>query len=318
MQREVVKYKQEVLEGLQIEEEGLTDYIRKKTKHPSPPVTQRSLNDPLDIPSEEVAGKFLKSGYRLKNFKDENYSTEKPKKGDEETYDAKLKERLKRVQSNSREINVRPTQSSKLKMRHQRNVRKNRSGKGMRDERRIRKKRRKNRNISGEKTRNYEGYRNNKNNRNTRKNYNSNISEETNRNSERNQKDDREKNLVKRRIAIKTEKITNKQDSEREEIPVHEFEPNFDFKQKKTNPGAKLLENLDVHRRITRAATARKERVWDYGVIPYEIDGNFSGGHKALFKQAMRHWENFTCVKFVERNVDDHPNYILFTEKPCG
>jgi tolkin protein len=58
--------------------------------------------------------------------------------------------------------------------------------------------------------------------------------------------------------------------------------------------------------------------VWDYGVIPYEIDGNFSGAHKALFKQAMRHWENFTCVKFVERVTTEHPNYILFTERPCG
>jgi hypothetical protein len=71
-------------------------------------------------------------------------------------------------------------------------------------------------------------------------------------------------------------------------------------------------------RRVARAATARKERVWDYGVIPYEIDGNFSGAHKALFKQAMRHWENFTCVKFVERVPSEHPNYILFTERPCG
>lgn len=72
------------------------------------------------------------------------------------------------------------------------------------------------------------------------------------------------------------------------------------------------------HRRVVRAATARKERVWDYGVIPYEIDGNFSGAHKKLFKQAMRHWENFTCVKFVERVPSEHPNYILFTERPCG
>jgi hypothetical protein len=71
-------------------------------------------------------------------------------------------------------------------------------------------------------------------------------------------------------------------------------------------------------RRVPRAATAREERVWDYGVIPYEIDGNFSGAHKALFKQAMRHWENFTCVKFVERLPTEHPNYILFTERPCG
>jgi tolkin protein len=70
--------------------------------------------------------------------------------------------------------------------------------------------------------------------------------------------------------------------------------------------------------RVTRAATAKKERVWDYGVIPYEIDGNFSGLHKALFKQAMRHWENYTCIKFVERNPIEHPNYIVFTERPCG
>lgn len=67
-----------------------------------------------------------------------------------------------------------------------------------------------------------------------------------------------------------------------------------------------------------RAATARKERVWDFGVIPYEIDSNFGGPHKALFKQAMRHWENFTCIKFVERNPDEHPNFIVFTERPCG
>ena len=71
-------------------------------------------------------------------------------------------------------------------------------------------------------------------------------------------------------------------------------------------------------RRVARAATARKDRVWDHGVIPYEIDGNFSGNHKALFKQAMRHWENATCVKFVERVPAEHPNYIVFTERPCG
>ncbi|KAG5673535.1 hypothetical protein PVAND_003575 [Polypedilum vanderplanki] len=73
-----------------------------------------------------------------------------------------------------------------------------------------------------------------------------------------------------------------------------------------------------THHRATRAATAKKDRIWDYGVIPYEIDANFSGGHKALFKQAMKHWENFTCIKFVERNPLDHPNYIVFTERQCG
>lgn len=72
------------------------------------------------------------------------------------------------------------------------------------------------------------------------------------------------------------------------------------------------------HRRLPRAVTAKKERIWDYGVIPFEIDGNFSGLHKALFKQAMRHWENFTCIKFVERDVNLHPNYIVFTIRGCG
>lgn len=69
--------------------------------------------------------------------------------------------------------------------------------------------------------------------------------------------------------------------------------------------------------RARRAATARKERVWDFGVIPYVIDSNFTGADKGLFKQAMRHWENFTCIRFVEK-TEDHPNYIIFTERECG
>ncbi|CAD7084767.1 unnamed protein product [Hermetia illucens] len=79
-----------------------------------------------------------------------------------------------------------------------------------------------------------------------------------------------------------------------------------------------MMKSLQHHHRVARAVTAKKERVWDYGVIPYEIDGNFSGAHKALFKQAMRHWENNTCIKFVERDPDMHPNYIIFTVRSCG
>lgn len=91
------------------------------------------------------------------------------------------------------------------------------------------------------------------------------------------------------------------------------------YKKLKTNAHQKQrLKELHRHHRVTRAATAKKERVWDYGVIPYEIDANFSGAHKALFKQAMKHWENFTCIKFVERNPNDHMNYIIFTIRPCG
>lgn len=82
------------------------------------------------------------------------------------------------------------------------------------------------------------------------------------------------------------------------------------------------LENKDNEteggsNRKQRAATARPERLWDHAVIPYVIESNFSGEHRALFKQAMRHWENYTCVKFVEKG-HEHQDYIEFTERPCG
>ncbi|XP_039438500.1 tolloid-like protein 1 [Culex pipiens pallens] len=86
----------------------------------------------------------------------------------------------------------------------------------------------------------------------------------------------------------------------------------------RTPPKVRRRRKDRPHHRSTRAATAKKERIWDFGVIPYEIDGNFSGLHRALFKQAMRHWENYTCIKFVERDPLEHPNFIVFTERPCG
>ncbi|KIH53585.1 CUB domain protein [Ancylostoma duodenale] len=69
--------------------------------------------------------------------------------------------------------------------------------------------------------------------------------------------------------------------------------------------------------KIRRAATARKERIWPDGVIPYVIAANFSGEHKNLFQRAMRHWENYTCVSFVPK-LDHHKHYIMFTIDKCG
>ena len=95
-------------------------------------------------------------------------------------------------------------------------------------------------------------------------------------------------------------------------------QPKRKSKNKNKNTGNRKRDERPLAQsRLRRAATARKERIWDFGVIPYEIDANFSGAHKALFKQAMRHWENFTCVKFVERTAD-HPHFIVFTERACG
>ncbi|KAM6346195.1 tolloid-like protein 1 isoform 1-T1 [Podargus strigoides] len=68
--------------------------------------------------------------------------------------------------------------------------------------------------------------------------------------------------------------------------------------------------------RFPRAATSRTERIWPGGVIPYVIGGNFTGTQRAMFKQAMRHWEKYTCVTFIERS--DEESYIVFTYRPCG
>ncbi|KAM9307087.1 LOW QUALITY PROTEIN: bone morphogenetic protein 1-like [Pholidichthys leucotaenia] len=69
-------------------------------------------------------------------------------------------------------------------------------------------------------------------------------------------------------------------------------------------------------RRHRRAATSRPERVWPDGIIPYVISGNFSGSQRAIFRQAMRHWEKHTCVTFTERTTEE--SYIVFTYRPCG
>ncbi|KAL2098307.1 hypothetical protein ACEWY4_007514 [Coilia grayii] len=68
--------------------------------------------------------------------------------------------------------------------------------------------------------------------------------------------------------------------------------------------------------RIPRAATSRAERIWPGGVIPYVIGGNFTGSQRAMFRQAMRHWEKQTCVTFIEKT--DEESYIVFTYRPCG
>lgn len=37
---------------------------------------------------------------------------------------------------------------------------------------------------------------------------------------------------------------------------------------------------------------------------------------KVIFVSAMRHWENYTCITFVERTTE--PDFIVFTQRPCG
>ena len=57
--------------------------------------------------------------------------------------------------------------------------------------------------------------------------------------------------------------------------------------------------------RSRRAATSRMDRLWDYGVIPYEIDSNFSGN-------VTNHAVPITAtVHFLLRDADMHSAYLL-------
>ncbi|KAK0134700.1 Dorsal-ventral patterning tolloid-like protein 1 [Merluccius polli] len=99
----------------------------------------------------------------------------------------------------------------------------------------------------------------------------------------------------------------------------------FDYlpkNQSKASPGSSLPSGKAektggaIKSRFPRAATSRAERIWPGGVIPYIIGGNFTGSQRAMFKQAMRHWEKQTCVTFIEKT--DEESYIVFTYRPCG
>ena len=72
---------------------------------------------------------------------------------------------------------------------------------------------------------------------------------------------------------------------EREERKRLKIEKKLKKKEKERKKNA--LKDTELHERVRRAATARPERIWDYGVIPYEIEANFSGNSFGLFLKAV-------------------------------
>ncbi|XP_031559878.1 tolloid-like protein 1 [Actinia tenebrosa] len=69
--------------------------------------------------------------------------------------------------------------------------------------------------------------------------------------------------------------------------------------------------------RTRRAATADRNRFWKDGMIPYDIEIDYTGEQKATILRAMRHWENFTCLSFIEKS-DQDDDYIYFHNGRCG
>lgn len=65
-------------------------------------------------------------------------------------------------------------------------------------------------------------------------------------------------------------------------------------------------------------ATNDNDKLWDEGIIPYEIGENYTGQQRKLIKQAMRHWEKSTCIQFVPRTQGLDEHYLLFDKISCG
>ncbi|XP_008559195.1 tolloid-like protein 1 [Microplitis demolitor] len=73
-----------------------------------------------------------------------------------------------------------------------------------------------------------------------------------------------------------------------------------------------------IHRTQRSLVVRGRQFLWNNGIIPYEIQDIFDGAVRRLFEQAMRHWEQSTCIHFVKRIKGIHKNYIVFTKSECG
>ncbi|XP_057333900.1 tolloid-like protein 1 [Microplitis mediator] len=67
-------------------------------------------------------------------------------------------------------------------------------------------------------------------------------------------------------------------------------------------------------------AIASDDPQWDYGIIPYKINyTGFDRNTRITLVKAMRYWERYACIQFIELDANPHPSYVLFTykEKMC-
>ncbi|KAH9512215.1 Dorsal-ventral patterning tolloid-like protein 1 [Bulinus truncatus] len=104
-----------------------------------------------------------------------------------------------------------------------------------------------------------------------------------------------------------------------QEIPqtFKSIEPNDIIPEDQTDTVHSKWTQIQYNTRLRRAATALKEKHWDYGVIPYYIEPIFNRKQKDVFILAMGIWEEKTCVIFKEKEPEDK-NYLIFTVRPCG
>ena len=69
--------------------------------------------------------------------------------------------------------------------------------------------------------------------------------------------------------------------------------------------------------RSRRAATASKVRLWRNRIVPYVIPSSFSYSERVNISNAIKRWQDFTCLRFVKRK-SSHKDYIHFQSTDSG
>ncbi|KAH0555365.1 hypothetical protein KQX54_018020 [Cotesia glomerata] len=89
-----------------------------------------------------------------------------------------------------------------------------------------------------------------------------------------------------------------------------------------TGNETQLEENFELNEEFNRSKKSvvlkDTRRLWNNGIIPYEFKDVYTGPQRRLILQAMRRWEEASCIKFVRRNEKVHRSYLFITKLKCG
>ncbi|KAK2143252.1 hypothetical protein LSH36_859g01011 [Paralvinella palmiformis] len=84
----------------------------------------------------------------------------------------------------------------------------------------------------------------------------------------------------------------------------------------KTKAGRKWRRKAKVRRRRQKRAIVKPvDRLWKYGIIPFEIDQSLNDETQTSIHRAHRHIESHTCLRFVHKRNEDK-DYLTYINQP--
>ncbi|CAD6205069.1 GSCOCG00003128001-RA-CDS [Cotesia congregata] len=86
------------------------------------------------------------------------------------------------------------------------------------------------------------------------------------------------------------------------------------------NSGGQVLakksnkDKFDLSAIESRKIAVKSDQLWNQGIIPYIVKKALAWKPSWFVSRAIKFWESKTCVKFINYDQDQHPNYMLFTK----